>query len=1121
MLQVTGTSAVGLPVTSATVTIVDDDAAPTGFMLTATPTELAENAGATTIEVTASVQGGVFEEAETLTLMLASDTADGGADFAQQEPIKLVLPAGAASASANMVIEPVDDPFDEPDEMLQVTGTSAVGLSVTSATVTIVDDDAAPTGFMLTATPTEVMEDVGTAMIEVTASVQGGVFEEAQSLTLMLAADTAMAGTDFAEREAAELVVPAGAMSGSVSLAVEFIDDPLDEPDEFLQVTGESDSELSVMSTSIKIVDDDATPTGIALSASPMELLEAGGVQTIEVTATVQGGLFAEEHVLTLHIREHTASAGEDFTMPQATQLVVPGGAMTGTASIALEVLDDRYDEPDETLHLAGESASGIKVTGTDLVVLDDDASPTGIALTVTPAEFSEGDGTLSVQVTATIEGGLPATEVSVDLSLAGGSATAGVDYSAGQIGSILVPLGVDNASTEFDIRIEDDAEVEPEETLELSGTSDSLLPVDTTVVRLTDNDQVFIAIDSGSEVSESDAGADVRLVVRLSSESYQDVQVSWQTADGSAVAGLDYEAAFGVLNFAQGLTEQAITVRVLGDELAEDTEEFAVRLSEPVNADLGMPSSARIVITDDDLDSARGTALEAALAGMARTLASDAVDVVSGRMNRRSAGAHHSGGTAVSATEADPYALDQVHGLHGEPERFGGAFGDIGTVAGMGMHAELGALGAMHRAGRNAMPKGRPGMSSAGGGYSDVSRLIGMVPRSFNLDLSDCGEASCEGGALSVWAKATRSSFSGQDDGYSTDGDLLTGYFGVDWSTSPNRLGGLLLSHTDGDLEFELDDSSEPRMSDSEIDVSLTSFMPYGSWQLGEAQVWGLLGVGEGDIELSDRFGQVDTDLDMRMLAFGGKRALARRGLVDWSLNSDVYAVELKSEGVDELLGAANAHAERVRLLLEARTEFGGNERSYNELRVEFGGRWDGGTASEGLGADLAAAFLHRNTATGLNFEANGRYTLAHGAERLEEQSFGVAVEYDPGVQGMGASFRVSPAWNQGQNLSHALPFEAPMHFANMQRARSTRASEGGWMPNQYEAEFAYGLKLGNGRPLHFYSAITESQWGRQSLRLGAKLPLSERTRLWMHAEVDCGELSLGSECRVQLRIR
>ncbi len=64
-------------------------------------------------------------------------------------------------------------------------------------------------------------------------------------------------------------------------------------------------------------------------------------------------------------------------------------------------------------------------------------------------------------------------------------------------------------------------------------------------------------------------------------------VTVKWATADGTATAGKDYTAGSGTLSFAANETSKTVAVTLLGDELAESNETFAVNLSAPTGATL------------------------------------------------------------------------------------------------------------------------------------------------------------------------------------------------------------------------------------------------------------------------------------------------------------------------------------------------------------------------------------------------------------------------------------------------------------------------------------------------------------------------------------------------------
>jgi hypothetical protein len=75
---------------------------------------------------------------------------------------------------------------------------------------------------------------------------------------------------------------------------------------------------------------------------------------------------------------------------------------------------------------------------------------------------------------------------------------------------------------------------------------------------------------------------------------------VNWATADGTAVAGRDYEPAGGTLTFAPGETAKTITVKAIGDFEKEPDEDFFVRLSDPVNGVLPDAPGRGILVNED-----------------------------------------------------------------------------------------------------------------------------------------------------------------------------------------------------------------------------------------------------------------------------------------------------------------------------------------------------------------------------------------------------------------------------------------------------------------------------------------------------------------------------------------
>jgi hypothetical protein len=104
----------------------------------------------------------------------------------------------------------------------------------------------------------------------------------------------------------------------------------------------------------------------------------------------------------------------------------------------------------------------------------------------------------------------------------------------------------------------------------------------------------------SGPYVVEGNVGTtDAPFTLTLAQPSGVDLTFHYETADSTATAGTDYQAASGTLTIPAGQTEGTISVPVYGDTLPEPNETFFVSLSSPVDADLIMGSNT-VTIADD-----------------------------------------------------------------------------------------------------------------------------------------------------------------------------------------------------------------------------------------------------------------------------------------------------------------------------------------------------------------------------------------------------------------------------------------------------------------------------------------------------------------------------------------
>ena len=120
-------------------------------------------------------------------------------------------------------------------------------------------------------------------------------------------------------------------------------------------------------------------------------------------------------------------------------------------------------------------------------------------------------------------------------------------------------------------------------------------------IVRL-QSDPIVPNVSVGNvSLNEGNSGATAfNFTVSLSAATAQTVTVNYATADGTANAPTDYQAASGTLSFAAGETSKTITVSVSGDTTIEPNETFTVNLSGATNATIVGGTGTGTIINDD-----------------------------------------------------------------------------------------------------------------------------------------------------------------------------------------------------------------------------------------------------------------------------------------------------------------------------------------------------------------------------------------------------------------------------------------------------------------------------------------------------------------------------------------
>ena len=479
----------GLAEDTATLVILDDDAA-AAITLSVSPEWVAEDAGATTVTVTAGLDAGTRPTATEVTVSRTGGTATSGTDYAAVDAFTVTIPAEQTSGTATFTFTPRDDSAAEGVETVILSG-SATGLTGGTATLTITDDDSTPTAILLSASTVSVAETAGATKVTVTVALDAGTRSTATNVLVGLTAGTATPGTDYAAVNFITVTIPAEQTSATGTLTFTPTDDSLREAPETVIVaasvlgsTGLADPDGATLT----ITDDDAAAL-ILLSVSPGGVWEHLGAETVTVTAALLEAARATATEVTVSRTGGTAISGTDFAAVPDFTVTIPAEQTSGTATFTLTPTHDSAEERTKTVFL-GERVRGrsLNTVPARLGILDYESTLRAIRLSVSPGRVEEHAGATTVTVTGTlleeVESGLGnylrstfrAFETEVTVSLTGGTATSGTDYEAVEDFTLTIPAQQESATATFTFTpTEDDAE-EDEETVILSASGDELV---------------------------------------------------------------------------------------------------------------------------------------------------------------------------------------------------------------------------------------------------------------------------------------------------------------------------------------------------------------------------------------------------------------------------------------------------------------------------------------------------------------------------------------------------------------------------------------------------------------------------------------------------------------------
>jgi hypothetical protein len=300
-----------------------------------------------------------------------------------------------------------------------------------------------------------------------------------------------------------------------------------------------------------------------------------------------------------------TATVTVTLNVPSTTPVMVDFATQDGTAVAGVD-----YETSSGTLTFNPGSASellsnpsgateGVPFSAT--LTIFDDESPPVVRFDLSDYTVNEGDGTALIGISLFPPS---STEVvTVNFNTSDGTAIAGVDYTAV---SETVTFSPGETTKSVAVPILENSINELDKTVNL--TLSNATPVDVVIengaatLTIQDNDPLPSVQFEFADYEVDEGAGKVTLNVTLTPASGRSVTVKYATGGGTAVPGVDYEAAAGILEFTVGQTTQSIEITILDDNLQDAGETFNVTLSEPNGANLGTPTSATVTITGQDV---------------------------------------------------------------------------------------------------------------------------------------------------------------------------------------------------------------------------------------------------------------------------------------------------------------------------------------------------------------------------------------------------------------------------------------------------------------------------------------------------------------------------------------
>ena len=293
--------------------------------------------------------------------------------------------------------------------------------------------------------------------------------------------------------------------------------------------------------------------------------------------------------------------------------------------TVKLTALEDAdFDDEKIELLLTASGGGYDNITHiTHVTIEDNDRDSDNLSISIYDQQEPESNGTLKLQVELSWR-----TEetVTVQYKTSDIEAVAGSDYTQSN-GIVIFSPGATRGTIVIDLTQDNLQEESERFEVTLSNPKNAIIARGTGVGTILDDDgSAYLRID---DALAEEVEGEIQFRVVLSQPQIQMVSVIYETQDGTAKAGEDYQASSGVVTIPPGVTETTITVPLLKNGIDWQEESFTVHL---IASDEVKISKAVGVATIQETTDVSAEILEAYTARFIRTAASEVVDALENR---------------------------------------------------------------------------------------------------------------------------------------------------------------------------------------------------------------------------------------------------------------------------------------------------------------------------------------------------------------------------------------------------------------------------------------------------------------------------------------------------------